>query len=97
MSAPAYEFFATSTNHCLPMYCVPVPDPLDQATHAMLQDWSNLDMYAFSLFNLVSEVIDKFQSHSNSQMTLAGPFLTAEEWFMNFPSRLVDFPRLLPQ
>ncbi|XP_066978845.1 uncharacterized protein [Macrobrachium rosenbergii] len=94
---PLIDLFATSRNNRLPLYCSPAPDPQAWATDAMLQDWSNLDLYAFPPFSMVKEVLRKFNSHVNVSVTLVAPFWPHKEWFPDLLSLLTDFPRLLPQ
>lgn len=91
---PMLDLFAMSRNHCLPLFCSPFPDLLAWETDAKLQNWANLDLYAFPLFAIISQVLRKFQLHQNARMTLVAPFWPQKEWFLELIGLLVDFPRL---
>ncbi|XP_066977832.1 uncharacterized protein [Macrobrachium rosenbergii] len=56
--------------------------PLAWATDTMPQEWSDLNMYGFPPFSMVREVINQFQSLSNSSMTLVAPlWWTSQDFF----------------
>lgn len=57
----------------------------------MLQDWSNLDLYAFPPFCMLREVLNNSQMHSNVTMTLIAPFWPLREWCPDLLCLLVDF------
>ncbi|XP_066953257.1 uncharacterized protein [Macrobrachium rosenbergii] len=70
---PTLDLFATSRNHRLPLFCSLASDPLAWATNAMLHNWSDLDLYAFSPLSMVREVLNKFRMHHNKTVTLVAP------------------------
>lgn len=49
------------------------------ATDAMVQNWENLDVYAFPPFKIVREVLNKLGTYKNIRMTLIAPFWPSRE------------------
>ena len=93
---PSIDLFATSLTKRLPNYMSLHADPQAVAVDALLQDWSNLDLYAFPPFAIIREVINKFRNTQNSWMTLVAPWWPQREWFPDLIRLLVDEPRRLP-
>ena len=93
---PSVDLFATSLNHRLPQYMSPHHDPQAVAIDAMLQSWSNMDLYAFPPFAMIRTVINKFQASHNCRMTLVAPWWPQREWFPDLLGLLIDTPRTLP-
>ena len=93
---PSIDLFATSLNKRLPNYMAPHADPRAVAVDALLQDWSNLDVYAFPPFAIVREVINKFRRSKNCRMTLIAPWWPQREWFPDLLKWLTEEPRRLP-
>lgn len=82
----------SSRNQRLPWYCSPAPDPLAWATDAMLQDRSNLDVYAFPPLSMVRDVINKILLHDNVSMT--GSSLLATGVVSRSPQSPSRFPKI---
>ena len=93
---PQVDLFATSLTKRLPIYMSPHPDPQALATDALLQDWSNSNLYAFPPFAIVRKVLNKFRESHNSRMTLIAPWWPQREWFPDLLRLVVEEPRALP-
>ena len=93
---PSVDLFATSLNKRLQNYMSPHADPQAVAVDALLQDWSNADLYAFPPFAILRKVINKFRNSPNSRMTLIAPWWPQREWFPDLIALVVEEPRQLP-
>ena len=67
------DLFATSLNHRLPVFFSPINNPMTAASNAFLQSWDGMPAYAFPLFALVREVLNKVVSSRNLLLTLVAP------------------------
>ena len=85
------DLFATALNHRLPVYVAPMADPASIVTDALLQCWDHLQAYAFPLFRLVRQVLNKFLESANCELTLVAPWWPQQEWFSDL-QRLARFP-----
>ena len=90
------DLFATSLNHRLPVYFTPVWDSSAAGVDAFLQNWDNLQMYAFPPFSLIQSTINKLRSSVNAEMTLITPFWPQREWFPELQELSVEDPIPLP-
>ena len=90
------DLFATHLNNKLPLYFSPLPDPASIGTDAMLQDWSNQEVYAFPPFAMVQQVIMKLRQSPGTTMTLIAPFWPQRPWFPDLLELLVEVPVSLP-
>ena len=79
--SPSIDFFATSYNMKLPLYCSLVLDPQAVFEDAFHHPWDNLDLYAFPPFPLVGRVVTQVRETHNLSMTLVTPFWPEKEWF----------------
>ena len=50
------DLFATSLNYRFPVYFAPLQDPVSVGTDSLLQNWENLQGYAFPPFPLIRKV-----------------------------------------
>ena len=73
------DLFATSLNYRLPAYFSPINDPLAADSDAFLQLWDDMRAYAFPLFALVREVLNKVVSSQNILLTLMAPWWPRKE------------------
>ena len=90
------DLFATSLTKRLPLYFAPHSDPMSIGTDAMLQDWSNMDAYAFPPFAMVRQVINKFNQSNNCRLILIAPWWPQREWFPDLKKLVTEPPRFLP-
>ena len=90
------DLFATRLTHRLPMYMSPHQDQAAFAVDAMLQPWSNMDVYAFPPFAMIRDVINKFRLSQNCRMILIAPWWPQREWFPDLVDLQVDVPKQLP-
>ena len=93
---PMVDLFASRLTHRLPMYMSPHQDQAAFAVDAMLQPWSNMDVYAFPPFAMIRDVINKFRLSQNCRMILIAPWWPQREWFPDLVDLQVDVPKQLP-
>ena len=90
------DLFATSLNHRLQVYFSPMVDQQAAGTDTMLQQWDNLQAYAFPPFGFIPRVLAKVRQSWNLELTLVTPFWPLKPWFPDLLELLVDVPVLLP-
>ena len=91
------DLFATSLNHRFPVYFAPLQDPMSAGTDSLLQNWENLQGYAFPPFPLIRKVLNKMRQTRGCHLTLIAPFWPQKEWFPDLLELLVEPPLLLPR
>ena len=91
------DLFATPLNYRCPIYFAPFADPQSAGTDAFLQDWSNMQAYAFPPFCLVRLVLNKVRTSRNLDLTLVAPFWPQKEWFPDLLDLAVEPPLRLPE
>ena len=91
------DLFATSLNHCLPVYFSPMYDPQSVGTDAMMQPWDGLQAYAFPPFGLLQRIIAKVRQSRGLELTLVAPFWPQHPWFPDLLELLVAVPVFLPR
>ena len=64
------DLFATSLNHRLSVYFVPMSDPMAASTDAFLQTWDGMDVYAFPPFAIIRQVLNKLRASKRTSITL---------------------------
>ena len=89
------DLFATSLNHCLPVYFSPMVDPQSVDTDSMLQSWDGLQAYAFPPFGLIPRVLAKVRQSRGLELTLVALFWTQHPWFPDLLELLVEIPFFL--
>ena len=89
------DLFATSLNHCLPVYFAPVMDLQSAGTDAMLQSWDGLQAYALPPFGLISWVLAKVRQSWGLELTLVAPLWPQHPWFPDLLELLVEIPFFL--
>ena len=90
------DLFATALNCRLPVYFSPVNDPMAAGTDVFLQEWDDLQAYAFPPFALVRQVLNKLRSCKRTLLTLIAPFWPQKEWFPELLSLSMALPVALP-
>ena len=85
-----------STNYLLVVYFSPLNDPMAAGTDAFLQVWDGLQAYAFPLFALIRQVLNKLWMCKGTFLTLITPFWLQKEWFLELQSLAVAPLLLLP-
>ena len=101
---PKIDMFATSYNSKLPQFMSPVPDAKAWAVDALSLSWENLDMYAFPLIPLLTNVVNKVLSHQCQRFIIIAPGWPNMPWFWDLvelssqiPLCLQNCPDLLTQ
>ncbi|XP_064079434.1 uncharacterized protein LOC135196517 [Macrobrachium nipponense] len=79
--SPSIDLFATAWNRKLPVFFSPLPDPQAAGEDALLQDWKNLDAYAFPPFPLLQKTLQKIRYSQNLRVTLVAPWWPKAPWF----------------
>ena len=93
---PHIDLFAMANNNKLSIYMSPVPDPQAWAVDAMVQNWDNLETYAYPPTSLIRPVINKIIHSSGLRMILIAPMWPQQEWYPDLLHLLVDHPVELP-
>lgn len=91
------DLFATRLTSQLTRFFSWRPDPLAEATDALLQDWRDLTAYANPPWNLLGRVLVKIQEEMPEKIILIAPIWPAQPWYPTLLDLLVDFPREIPQ
>ena len=86
---PHLDLLGTWANSKLPLYVFPVPDPLAGKQDILNLPCNHLDMYAFSLFALLHQVI--------TRLLESGAVWPQKEWFADLLDLLVAKPLELPR
>ena len=68
--AVSVDLFATSLNHRLPVYFVPMSDPITAGTDTMLQNWDHLRAYAFPPVAMLHQVLNEIRNSVGTHVTL---------------------------
>ena len=91
------DMFASRLAAQLPRFFSWRPDPLAEATDALLQDWGGLEAYANPPWNLLGRVIAKVQKEAVQKVVLVAPVWPAQHWYPILLDLLIDYPRVIPQ
>ena len=94
--SPSVDLFATSQNNRVPLFFSPLPEESALGTDAFLQDWDNLEVYAYPPTKLLRRVIQKLRDSPGCVMTLIAPWWEKQPWFPDLVEMSVDVPRGLP-
>ena len=90
------DLFATSMNFRLPTYFSPISDPQAAGVDSFLQNWSNLQAYAFPPFPTIRQVLNKARESRNLHLTLVAPMWRQKEWFRDLQGLCREPPIPLP-
>ena len=90
------DLFATSMNFRLPTYFSPVSDPQAAGIDSFLQNWSNLQAYAFPPFPTIRQVLNKARESRKLHLTLVAPMWRQKEWFPDLQNLCREPPIPLP-
>ena len=90
------DLFATTLNYRCQTYFAPLRDSMSAGTDAFLQNWENLQAYAFPPFSMVRKVLNKARSSQNLELTLIAPYWPQKEWFPDLLEVLMEPPLQLP-
>ena len=91
------DLFATSLNHRLPVYFLPMYDQQSAGTDAMLQSWGGLQAYAFPPFSLLPRVLAKVRASRGLELMLVAPFWPQHHWFPDLLELPLEIPLFLPR
>ena len=90
------DLFTTSLNYRLPFYFYPLNDPMAAGIDAFLQSWDSFQAYAFPLFALISNILNKLQSSRGVLLTFVAPLWPQKEWYTEFQYLSAAPPVALP-
>ena len=90
------DLFATALNYRLPNYFSPVPDGQAIAVDALLQNWDNIQGYAFPPTAIIRKVINHLRESTGTTVTLIAPHWPQKEWFPDLMELSIDRPIQLP-
>ena len=90
------DLFATPLNYRLSTFFSPTPSEMSSGTDAFLQDWTNLEAYAFPPFNLIRPVLNKIMATQNVRVTLIAPYWPQKEWWPDLVQLSLEPPVQLP-
>ena len=90
------DLFATSLNYRCQVYFAPMKDLMSAGTDAFLQNWENLQAYAFPPFSLVRKVLNKARESPNLTLTRIAPYWPQKEGFPDLLEVLMEPPLRLP-
>ena len=91
------DLFATYHNCRSDAFFAPTLDPIAVGTDAMLQCWSNMQVYGFPPFSMIRLVINKLRQSKGTTMTLITPMWRQREWFPDLLELSIEPPFPLPQ
>ena len=97
LSCPHLVLFATWANAKLLLYVSPVLDPQAWKQDALHLQWDHIFAYAFSLFELLRQVISKVMESEGLALVLVAPLWPQKEWFADLLDLLVEEPLELPR
>ena len=89
------DLFSTSMTHRLPVYFLPMYDPMYAGTDAMLQSWDGLQASAFPPFSLLPRVLAKIRVSRGLELTLVASFWPQHHWFPDLLELLLEIPLFL--
>ena len=92
---PHVDLFATESNHKLPVYVAPGPDPQALAVDALAQSWDGMWAYAYPPTVLVPKVLRKVREHT-CELIFIAPWWPKKEWSLDLLELSVEPPRRLP-
>ena len=75
------DLFATRSNHKLPLFVSPYPDPQAWKVDALNISCENLVAYAYPPPALLNAVVDKIKATVNLEITFIAPWWPARPWF----------------
>jgi hypothetical protein len=88
------DLFANRVNSQLPKFYSWIPDPYAEATDALLQNWSNMKLWANPPWILIPRILAKI-IRDKASVTLLLPYWTSAPWFPLMVDLLVAPPILL--
>ena len=91
------DLFASRLTAQLPRFFSWRPDPLAEATDALLQRWEDLEAYANPPWNMLGRVLAKVQKEMPEKIVLIAPVWPSQPWYPILLDLLIDYPRKIPQ
>ena len=88
--------FDTRFNNQLPLFVLPVPDPLAWAVDALSLPWEDLDAYAFPAAAIMGKVVEKLQIYPCRRIILIAPGWPNMPWFWDLVAMSSQIPLSLP-
>lgn len=102
--APNIDLFATRHNRKCPLFVSPVPDPLAIDVDALSLDLENMEAYAFPPYQILANLLQKFQMTNRCRLLVVAPFWQKQPWWPTLnqlakrkPLRLPPWKKLLRQ
>ncbi|MCG7878915.1 MAG: hypothetical protein N0C90_21665, partial [Candidatus Thiodiazotropha endolucinida] len=95
-NTPDIDMFASRLNRQLKRYASWKPDPEAEIIDAFTCSWSDLYMYVFPPFSLISRLVAKLKQ-DQGECILIAPVWTSQTWFPSVMGMITDTPYLLPK
>ena len=89
------DLFASRANFKVEKYISYYPNPDASGVNAFATSCSDLRLYAFPPFAIISKVIPKIE-YEKAEGILVVPILKTQIWFPGIMRLLVDYPLVLP-
>ena len=90
------DLFATRFNNKLPLFVLPVLDPLATAVDALSRPWEDLDAYAFPPVAILGKVVERLQDSPCKRIILIAPGWPNMPWFWDLVAMSSEIPLSLP-
>ena len=92
---PLIDLLATRLNTQLERFVSWQPDPMAWKIDALLQNWKELQGYAFPTFVLIPKCLHKIQEES-ATVVLIAPLWPTQPWYPQLLRLAIASPALLP-
>ena len=92
---PELDMFASRLNKQLERYVSWRPDPEALSVNAFSRSWTDIYMYAFPPFSLVTRVMQKIR-RDEAECILVIPIWPTQNWFTLVIESLIDHPIIIP-
>lgn len=93
---PEIDLFASRLNKQLEKFVSWKPEPDAMHVNAFSMPWSNIFLYAFPPFSLISSCLQKFR-RDKAEGIMVVPLWPTQTWYSELLKLLIDYPRILPQ
>lgn len=93
---PEIDMFASRLNKQVEKFVSWKPDPDAMHVNAFSMSWSDLFLYAFPPFSVISSCLQKVR-RDKAEGIMVVPLWPTQTWYSELLKLLVDYPRILPQ
>jgi hypothetical protein len=94
---PEIDAFASRLNTKLDKFMSWQAEPGTSHVNAFTMSWSNIYLYMFPPFSLLTRIAQKMALAKPAQVLMLVPYWQTQIWFSPLMKMLRDFPVLLPQ